>query len=607
MDSNKEQISTAYIELGKLLQKKRSAEKSAQVSSILESNFEIEDKVIKIQKVDSEDTSNESSKPEAEEEFVDIILPVREQEDYESLLKKENILTPTAAKKSINKIKIEFFRSGFFHFYFRDYNKIKNFNNKANVLRYRSIPPQVKMANGTMKIFSKSIIKDCMELLKCHELVLKVGWIDLRKMEYNLICQFNELIKKILNINFGLINSNDVNMLDKLRDLEKKFIICHYKQNYQDIIISSISSILAKHPEWKIDSIHISNLINGILNQNARHPSIYNFILGMNMVKYRRYMKFKDLFSSDLDNIINNYEFECDGTIKREIKEYINNTLTELLNLLKQKKEIDKLQRFLPKDDNVYDFSKLEYFYEKANENSKLKFSKDTENVVVFVLTFYETFLRIYEMYLYDQIAIETYEVVKIFNYDYFQLEIGKIKFLLEKLEKFKYSSPILSMDRYLELIKTSDASSGTEIEIMQLIKELVSLSQAIANKLIEIEKYHDPQLTHGNGSQYKPLEPAMLVSKSLIIPYWNKKIQSDDIIHGQSVLNILSDIISICILIGIFLHDTNIDMILNKRDKVNAEIKKKIETLKRVANPIQFKKINEKYNIDPTAGFYPS
>ncbi len=520
-------------------------------------------------------------------------------EDYESFFKREDILTPSEAKKIQSKIKLKFNKNSIFHFLFFDLKKIRKFFKRSRIIKSNYIPPRIRLNKEILSNFGTRLQKDAIELSKTLKPILKIAWFHLDKREYNLINQFNELCKRCISINFPLVNFNDENLLDKFRILERQYITCIYKARYPEIIKSCVIYILEKYPNWDVVPSRISYLIDIFMSQDITRPSLYNFILALNVAKYRRFFDFRELFSSSFNHVINNFDFDCGDKIKTEINSHIDKTLNNLLSLIKEREEINKFKRFLPlNDDDSFDFKAIEDFYEEANKDDNLKFSTDKENAILFVVNFFETFLRIYGKYLNGQIEIENDEKVEIFSFDYFQFEIDKIKFLLKKLTKYKYSYPHLSLDEFLRLKAPQNVGSSPEVEIVQTSLELKDISIAIAKKLIEIERKHNPAIVLEDNTKLQSLNPSNILEQSLVIPHWNKNIQTPQFLQGQSVFKVLLDIISLCLLMAVQLYDDEIKLTVLKSNRINSEIQRNKKILERIANVVQYRKLKQRYNL---------
>ena len=226
------------------------------------------------------------------------------------------------------------------------------------------------------------------------------------------------------------------------------FLTCQYHSQYPDIIIYSIDRVLERNPDWDYNLEEINKLVKIVLFDSDTRPSLYRFILALNIVKYRQFINFRKLFMAGDYEIINTFDYECDSPVKNKIKNQLEENLRNLVAHLKQKEEIDKLRKYLPMaDKDNFDFGKLIHLYEKSNDKKNFRLAVDKENVLLFVQNFYEGYILVFEEFLTGTIEIEkTGNEVKIFTSDFFQFETEKIRVLLKKMANFNYSSRILML-----------------------------------------------------------------------------------------------------------------------------------------------------------------
>jgi hypothetical protein len=55
----------------------------------------------------------------------------------------------------------------------------------------------------------------------------------------------------------------------------------------------------------------MSNLVKMVLTKDGTMPSLYNYFLGLNMLKYRRYLTMNDLIREDAGPVVDSTEFDC--------------------------------------------------------------------------------------------------------------------------------------------------------------------------------------------------------------------------------------------------------------------------------------------------------
>jgi len=583
--------SQSYIDLATLLQKTRSPEKKLQVEKILRSDMPVH---VMIEHIEQVDNDYKTGRPRPAE---------RMQEEIESTISSAGLTSADRAEKNRKNIKSRLRKNDTLSFIFYDFRKIlhfiKNAGRKSDYIRHSFFPPGIHLNRRIQHLLETVFQKQAGELYLTLNKVLKEGWLHLTKLEYNLIVQFTALCSEILNVNFLSFDLKDENIIDKMNKLETLFITCHYRQEYPATIISAVTTVIERYPEWNIDPFAVKNNIIRLLDQKQSRPSLQNLILAMNMIKYKRYVSFNDLFQSGMMDIINTFDFECDIITSRRIKEYSEKTLGELLALMKEKVEIDKLVRFLPlSPDGSFNYKILELFYEKSFQKKNFDFTKDREFPALLSQKFLQLFLEMYEQFLSGKLEMESGSSVKIFSTGYFQIEISKIHSLIEKLAKYAYVFEKFPDERYLALVNSKKAGTQTEVELVQLIKDFITVMKSLADKLMDIERCHRPEHQAAPNGEDIPLEPSMLLKRIVRVPHWDERVAAPPHLRGQQIMAILSDIITLCLITVVFFHDREIPLLLAKKDRIHRDIHGFRLTLERITNIIEMKSIEGKYGI---------
>jgi hypothetical protein len=503
-------------------------------------------------------------------------------------------------KKQIfkNRLEIKAFhtQASFLHFFFLDYRKIRDFGRKSHIFEPRIFPPGVKLNKDVRLTFKKYLQPWSIELFKILTYVLKTGWHHLHKREYNLIVVLKRLCEKIVKIDFDHLNYNDRNLIDKLRSLETLFLVLHYRADYREILLSSLDRVIEKDPNNIGDIQNGIGLVKRVIFSDADIPSLYNFLLGLNMLKYRRYFCMKDLIQNNCDVVINPTVYECEQEIQTEIDSYIEECKKNLISLIKQKQEIIQTKSFTPVDnEGEMDFNTLKYFYESTHEKKEYDYAEDQENIVRFMIRFLKLFESSFELLLNGKVSISGIGKVEIFSQNFFQIEFSKFHFLIDKLEKLLFHLPIsLSLEHYLYFIGPNKKTAEIEAEALLLINEGLILLNDIGNKLERILRLRQPD--SDKEGEIIPVDIIFLKKKSFVLPYADKMISHRANFGCKTVVEVLTFVITICYLTCLFFHDQRIYALMGKEEGINEEIVLKLEELERIAEPKKYQEFREIY-----------
>lgn len=563
-----EEQAEVLIRLGNLLRQARSSEKQQSVEKIMRSHLSIQEKIKRIRKIDDyrEESPLKDGTPPGRQQT---IRPKR----YRQLAQKAQV-----------EIKVHYTPRSYLSFLFKECRKVRQFGKKTHILVPVLFPPSVKLNKDLGPFFAKYLQPLVSELLEILKPALEIGWLYLHKIDYNLIAVLKRLCLKIQSINFRLLNFKDKKLINRLRSLEKIFLTLQYRSEYPEKIISALYTFLQKNSDFQADPLNISILVRKILYQDLMFPSLYNFLLGLNMLKNNRYFDLHELMLRNSDEIIDTAAFDCEPKICQRIQSFIEESTRNLLLLHEKKQEILKRKIFLPTAENgEADFSLLQSFYNTFQSVTKYNYGKDKENIILFTPRFLRLFIQTFEPLLNGEVKFSRGGKVKLFSSMFFQMEFPKLYYLIGKLEKLAFNCPIFPRKRYLLLKNTGKGAISVEAEVMQLIDENLTQILGIGRKLATVLSLRIP--AGKSGDDFEPLDPIILQGKPFGLPYEEKTINSKNFLHGRTVVEALKIAISIGFLTGIFFLDQDTLTLLIREQELNQKIRSKLEMLERIAD----------------------
>jgi hypothetical protein len=594
--------SKRYIDLAELLKKERDGHRARQVEEVLGMDISIHEKIDRINRIDSR------KDPEAEGYLSPGNDPVESGQDIHQIARRENLVTADMAERNRKRIKIRMPENDFLSFLFSDFRKIIGFTKRAgrknDLVRYTWFPPGVRINRRLQTILETNIQPLALELIPVLNHVLHDGWVFLDKFEYNLLVRFQDLCRNIVSTNLRKLNVNDPNLVEKLSSLENLYFTCVYEMHYPDLITSSLETVVTRHPEWKYDLTRIRELVNRLLDSGKTRPSLQNIFLALNMVRYKRYLKLPDLIPDRSMAVISTFDYEADMDIKKNIQAFIAKKSQELGTLLKHRNEIKKVERFLPlTESGDFDFTVLKQYYGKY-AGGKFDLDEDRTCPPQFLFHFTEMFLYTFEDLLIKEINLQDRKGVKIFTFEFFQYEVTRLRLMLDKMERYSYLFPKLTEERYISLVTSRKAGTQSEVELQQIMADTQSQLQAIADKLIEVDRYHIPpdseeELLKLERSEPVPLEPAVLINRRHVIPCWDSTIAGDSLISEFTVHKVLIDMVTLVLLSSIVLHDTHLMSIISRRERIYRDISSVREQIRRVATVIEYRRIMKQYGLE--------
>ncbi len=554
----------AHIALGLLLRKERSEEKKRAVEEIFQSDLSVIEKAEEIRKSDG-DVANKA-------------LPEEETGEIE-----QPAALPFSRVREM--IKIPYKRVSYFTFLFDEYKKMKVFGKNTHIFNLVFFPPNVRLNPEIRSFIRKYLQPWAVDLLRITSFVLEIGWYYLQKKEYNLLVVFHKLCQRIVATNFSVFDYKDKNLINKLRNLETLFFMLHYRPEYTQLISTYLEEVLSKDPKRKNDFAEASNWVKSILHQDVTLPSFYNFILGLNMLKYKRFFLLKDLIRSNLKGIINSKKFECEPGVRKKINTYIQESKEKIILLHEQLMEIRRLKGFLTfMDSGEVDVSPIYHFYDTNRISNEYNSMEDRENIMVFTPRFLRIFEKTFTPLLNGKVTLAKIGRVELFSQSFFQLDFTQYRNLIAKLEKIAFSFPIFPLSRYLNIKNSKSGAIPAEIEFMMLINEEITILTGIGKKIEKILRLRRKNTSAREGSA--PLERVALSGKPFNLPYENAVIKSKNSLNGKTVVESLIEAISISLIASVFFQETNISGLIRGEKKIDKDIKSILKILNRIADP---------------------
>lgn len=588
--------------LGKLLQKSRSDEHTQRVDDILKSDLPLEDKVRKIEKLDEQkkesalrslkkqrlqagETTGKPTSPSPSSLLTDQ-LPV-DSEGFKETARNRNRL----------KRRVE--DNTFLNYVFKDAGKIKRFGKDTHVLAtgvlsLKPIPnPDVRIqfTNHVQKNILPQAVHYCTS-------VVDVGWKHLTKRDYNLVVLFSHLLDEIQKIDFYNLDYKKRNLIDKITSVERYYYVFHSHNEYPNLLLHALRDTAAKEPEIFADQKDPLEFVGPVLLKDYSLPSLYNFILGLNMIKTRRFLSMDDLIVKDSGSLVYMKDFDCSPKIREDMLAYLRELEHQLVSLTSRWEEIVRLQAFIPsKGPQEVDMHLLEDLYNTYRKDHEgTSFQKDKEKTLDFTLEILGLFLTDFRRILTDEIGIEKIGKTRIFSKQFFDMEFGKLASVQTKIEKLCFTLPSFPRKRFLILKQNRKGAISAEAEALQLIDEVSTILYGMGTKIATLLRTRSGNPEKADDMQ--PLESVALQGKSFYIPYENHKVQYRGLLHGSSVFTAMTSICSCCFLTALYFQNNDITSILKREQKIKEKISEITSDLKRILSPEGYMMMKEKYNF---------
>jgi hypothetical protein len=485
------------------------------------------------------------------------------------------------------KVKTSHNRSSLFKFVFSEYRKIRDFGQETHILYPKLFPPGIQLNRDIHKPFTKYMQPLAIELYKALTYILKKRWSKLEKKEYNLLVILRRLCEKLALTNFNLLNYGDRNLIDRLRAIETYFLALYSDPGYPERIATTISRVLANDMQYRKQVKTLTASVKKILEKNIETPSLYNFLLGLNMLKYRRFLHLRDLITNNCGDLIGGETFKCEQEIQQEIDGFIEECKKNLAFLARKKSDIGRIRQYLPVDENgEVGHSMLQYLYESYESHDRYNFLTDQEDVVRFTARLLRLFRNYFGNLLCGRIGLFGLGTYFIFPQGYFKLEFDKFDTLIKQFDEtsYDYTNPI-SLQQYLAMRSAQKKASKLESEVLMIVDDALGLFYNMGRKIVQI--LHEYPTDDENDEASQPTGTGLLT-----VPIETRISGKKSGFLGQSVGEVLLFVVNICFIVDHLFHGRYTYILLNKEVMIDREISTKLEMLRRVADDKRYQEI---------------
>lgn len=590
--------------LSVLLVKDRPPEYAEKVREILASDLSLREKIQKIDALDSQRESEEAppsssgylSRPKPSEQsgipekkrdlcIIDSISSEAAEEvhgNLHTIQQNRKIL-----KNPVN-------RSSFFSYFFRERKKIRKFALESGVLGFRAIGTVPVLNTSVLEKFQRDIRETAKSLTRTLKPILEEGWLYLGKRDYNLVSLLYRLCREATAADFKSFSGKSSNHIDKIINLETLFLIFHYEREDIRELHFAVDTVFNKDPSLKEIQKETSVNLYKLLDRDHMRPSLYNMILGLNILKSRTFLELQDLRKPGL-RLLDTHDFDCTPKVRDRIDEHLRKLEKGMRPYLEQEAELLRMQAFIPTDGrgNVDD-SILADFYNKALSSRKLNFETNKENIIKLILNLGYAFLSVFRNILSETIKVDTGEEIRLFAQPVFGQDMLRLEYNLGKLDRLQTKLPKLASSRYLFIRKSVAGAIEAEAAAVRIIDELTSTLVFMGKRIAHILRNASPE-DHGSDSEISYFS---FDEKSYLIPRENQKILSDEYLRGKTVKEALYETAAVCYQTGTLVQHSEITELLEKEKNIRDEIRNRSEQYRRIAHEIVYRAFAEKYNV---------
>lgn len=563
------------------MQRPRSEAKKRQVAQLLERGLPVHEVIKKIRSIDR-----------AEEQ--DVGTEADDGDDRAHNDGRRRPLRYGTAQLSIL-IKTPRLRAGCLDYVFHHRRRIQGAGRFSAFLTPSLIPARVRILGGLHAFFRNELRPRVSRVLELIEPVLQSAWLVLEKREYNVLVLLKRFCEKARMTNFALISHKDSDFIDKMRAVETLFLALIYDRKNIDSIFEALKIVAQTGEADEAVTQEIGGSVAWLLKGKGAAPSLFDVVLGLNTVKYRRYIKPEDLISHDLGDIVNDRVYAASEDVAEAISVYVERLKKKLDELVRALTEARRLVKHVTVDEaGRVDVRSMRALYEDAaTAEGGGGFDADRNDVMALVPHLLKQFLFVFTPLLRDQVSIRTQGRCTVFPHDAFHTEFARLERVVGALEARGRDFRHFSYARYLELHRTRQGATEAEAEVLQIVDESISALLALARGL-------SPLLPdrNDNSDWSDENEAPVGLFGTPTVPYAHETIRDDTVIGGKTVEEALRYAVEVCYLAAAHLGDEHVNAYLGKQHTLGDDIVSSLKVLKRFAGETAC----ERYRVHLTA-----
>ena len=562
-----------HIALGLLLRKDRQEPKKSAVQKVLTSTLTTAQKVDKIKEIDEQDN-------------VGVIRVLRQASAQAARGQVSRI--SRAIKQPVQSV-------SYFSFLLREYGRVRQFGRRTHVLEAGIWPPGIRLDPNLPSFLIKQVQAWASELSPRLQTVVEHGWLHLTPRQYNHVVLVRRLSDRIRSFDFLHLNLRDRDLIDAFKRIEGLFLMLHYRAETQGVVFAALRTFYEKQhdPEPEIERTH--GLVARLLGEDITLPSLYNVLVGLNMLKRRRLLTLAELMRQGLGEMVDASGFDCDPNVRARMDGYIDESIESIKRLHEQLQEARRINSYVTLDDQGRpDASILETMYTSADPRETHDFAADQQNLVLFGSRLMRAFDAVFSPLLNGQPALRTIGKAPVFARAFFELEFTRLRTLIEKLETGPFHFSSFPLQRYFQIKGARLGAIGNEADVSQLVDEAVGCLVDMGKTLTKVLGLRTSQ---GSGRDPQPpLEPVVLQGKAFSLPHENELIHSRSLLSGKTVVEGLATAVTVCFTSGLLFQDDFLSLYHGKEKRLSEELRRRMRLLENLLDPESYRELSALY-----------
>lgn len=383
--ANKDKLlksANTYLELGKLLKKKRTSWARNEVEKILNQSTSDAEKIIAIKKIDDAALIDQE---------------IKKNRAKESKAHKESSAEiPTIHSEGLKKSNVIIYL--LFHF-----RRINSFAKKSRALELH-FPNLYFTLSKDVNTSLKTILSMIQELFEPLDYILKNSWRSLTKEEYNSIQAFYHWANEFYQLNMKKFDYPDLLLI------EKEFLILIQTEDNKIKLTESIEKALLNTP-YQAEGKKYLDYIEQIIEDDKMKPSFSQILQAYHISSLHRYITISDLILFEKPPLIKTNRFQVDDDLQNKIRQYLWQKELLLIEKEKELKLIDFIEQRIVKDYQNHDFEYLKnfapkYYLDKNGKKEINNFHQDVQDLSYFSNELLKSYRDVFKNFTLNKVSL---------------------------------------------------------------------------------------------------------------------------------------------------------------------------------------------------------
>ncbi len=519
---------------------------------------------------------------------VEAIRMVDREKDADGALRAVKMSATKAARNRAERMSLQVKRrvprASALHFFFSDLGSVARFGRASSVLSGRLLPPWVRPHPQLARLFASELRVTAFEIGRRLGPLLENGWESLTPQQYNLLAVLKRLTEALCGANVLRIRFRGSDTIDRLARVESLFLMLHYDPRSLPMIFRAIRTCCALRHGAEGDGEHLAGLALKLLAEDCSYPSLYNCILGLNMLKYRRFLSMKDLLVTGLGSMVDTGEFDFAPSVREKVEVELGDAVRSVRMLHNRLREVRATNGYLSVDSRGHtDLGVLKRLYESVVVRPVSSFTSDQENVLVFASRLARCFHEVFGTVLTGACDVEGAGRVEVFSSSLFSSDVAKLLELTERIEQLQFRFFRFPLARYLRIRGGELRAIGEEEEIIHVVSQAVEILVDVGKAISRIVGLRSP--ASGAADRLQPLEPETTSQGQVFsIPFEASRIRNHSALSGMTVLDALREAVSMCFAVGVLFRDKFLLTYFSRTRKLEHELDLRVKSLQKLA-----------------------